>query len=315
VKRSSVLGTGLVLLALSAQITTGQQVTLSLRQPPPNQFALTDLWQLTVIYVSATGAAAPPITVRLVGTVRTVDLRQQGGLIVTATTSTFTLNGGTRIFTSQSINAAAPIQVQWTNQKIRDAVSATGQFPTGQYSACVELFMISGNGTRSLATDCINVSVELTSPPMLISPAAGTSVELKYPIFTWTPPVPISPRTRVQYTLKMVELHGRQTAGAAMQANPAWLEQPTVGGTTIQYPPSARNLKAGQRYAWMIFASTDGIPLGKSEVWEFTYQPAGLAATPIPSPQVKPKQTLDVLEELLRSCRDAGSGSKSVIQK
>jgi hypothetical protein len=315
VNRTSILRVGLVLLALSAQIATGQQVTLSLRQPPPNQFALTDLWQLTVIYVSATGAAAPPITVRLVGTVRTVDLRQQGGLIVTATTSTFTLNGGTRVFTSQSINAAAPVQVQWTNQKIRDAVSATGQFPTGQYSACVEIFIISGNGTRSLATDCINVTVEVTSPPMLVSPATGTSVELKYPIFTWTPPVPVSPRTRVQYTLKMVELHGRQTAGAAMQTNPAWLEQPSVGGTTIQYPPAARELKAGQHYAWMVFASTDGFPLGKSEVWEFTYQPAGLIVAPTPSSGIKPKDRLDVLEELLRSCREASGSSKPVITK
>jgi hypothetical protein len=221
--------------------------------------------------------------------------------------------GGTRVFTSQSINAASPIQVQWTNPKVRDAVSSTGQFPTGQYTACVEIFVISGNGTRSLATDCINVAVELTSPPLLISPAAGTTVELKYPIFTWTPPVPLSPRMRIQYTLRMVELLGRQTAGAAMQVNPSWLEQPTVGGTTIQYPPSARELKAGQRYAWMVIASSDGVPLGKSEVWEFTYQPAGLALTP--PPQVKPKQTLDVLEELLRSCREPGGIAKPVITK
>jgi hypothetical protein len=313
VNRSFTLGVGLALLVLSSQIATGQLVTLNLRQPPPNQFALTDLWQLTIVYSSATGAAAQPITVRLVGTVRTVGLQQLGTLIVTATTSTFTLTGGTRVFTSQSINSVSPIQVQWTNQKVRDAVSTTGQFPTGQYSACVEIFVITGNGTRSLATDCINVTVELTSPPMLISPATGTTVELKYPIFTWTPPVPVSPRTRIQYTLKMVELLGRQTAGAAMQVNPAWLEQPTVGGTTIQYPPSARDLKAGQRYAWMVFASSDGVPLGKSEVWEFTYQPAGLAVTP--PPQVKPKQTLDVLEELLRSCREAGGVAKPVITK
>jgi hypothetical protein len=313
VNRSSILGVGLVLLALSAQIATGQLVTLNLRQPPPNQFALTDLWQLTIVYSSATGAGAPPITVRMVGTVRTVGLQQVGGLIATAATSTFTLTGGTRVFTSQSINAVSPLQVQWTNQKMRDAVSATGQFPTGQYTACVEIFVISGNGTRSLATDCINVTVELMSPPMLISPGAATTVELKYPIFTWTPPVPVSPRTRIQYTLKMVELLGRQTAGAAMQVNPAWLEQPTAGGTTIQYPPSARDLKAGQRYAWMVIASSNGVPLGKSEVWEFTYQPAGLAVTP--PAQVKPKQTLDVLEELLRSCREAGGVSKPVITK
>jgi hypothetical protein len=312
VKRFAVLGLGLLLLF--AQTARGQQVTLSLRQPPPNQLALTDLWQLTVIYVSATGGAAQPITVRLVGTVRSMDRLQGGSIIVTATTSTFSLAGGTRIFTPQSINAAAPIQVQWTNQKVRDAVTSTGQFPTGQYNACVEIFLVSGNGTRSLASDCISATVEVTSPPLLVSPAAGMTVELKYPIFTWTPPVPVSPRTRVQYTLKMVELHGRQTAGAAMQTNPAWLEQPSVGGTTVQYPPSARDLKAGQRYAWMVFASTNGFPLGKSEVWEFTYQPAGALVSPALS-GVKPKEHLDVLEELLRSCRDAAGSVKPVITK
>jgi hypothetical protein len=314
VNRPSVLRAGLVILALCAQIATAQQVTLNLRQPPPNQLALTDLWQLTVLYVSATGGQALPITVRLVGTVRTVDLRQQGGLIVTATTSTFSLAPGPRIFTSQSINAAAPVQVQWTNPKIRDAVSATGRFPTGQYSACVEIFLISGNGTRSLASDCISATVELTSPPMLVSPPSGSPVELKYPIFSWTPPVPVSPRTRVQYTLKMVELHGRQTAGAAMLTNPAWLEQPASVGTTIQYPPSARDLKVGQRYAWMVLASSDGLPLGRSEVWEFTYQPAGLIVAPAAAAAIKAKDRLDVLDELLRSCRDA-AGVKIVTPK
>jgi len=312
VKRIAVLGLGL--LFLLAPTARGQQVTLSLRQPPPNQLTLTDLWQLTVIYISAAGAPSQPITARLVGTVRIMDRLQGGGIVVTATTSTFTLAPGTRIFTPQSINTAAPIQVQWTNQKIRDAVSSTGQFPTGQYSACVEIFLVSGNGQRSLAIDCINATVEVTTPPMLVSPAAATTVELKYPIFTWTPPVPVSPRTRIQYTLKMVEIHARQTAGAAMQTNPAWLEQPTVGGTTIQYPPSARDLKVGQRYAWMVFAATEGFPLGKSEVWEFTYQPAGAIVTVAPA-TVKPKGNLDVLEELLRSCREASGSVKPMLTK
>ena len=303
--RICVLRAGLFVFLLAVLIMPAAaqpQVGLTLRPPPPNQLSLADLWQETVTYFSATGAAAQPITVWMVGVIW--DQSQQRAPIVQAATSPFSLSGGTRVFTAQSINIAAPIQVTWTNQKVRDRLSADGQFPTGQYQVCVTIYMRTVNGgVQTLAQDCISQSVELTSPPLLIAPTAESNVELKYPIFIWTPPVPLPPRTRLQYVVRIVEIHGRQSAGSAMQTNPAWLEQPVSGSTTIQYPPAARELKPGQRYSWMVIASTpDGSPMGKSEVWEFTYQPEKAPVVRVTPGAIQAAGRLDVLEELLRSC-------------
>ena len=307
--RFRVLGAGFLILFSAGFLTPadGQQVTLILRQPAPNQLSIADLWQETITYISSTGAAAPPITVRMVGTI--TDLSQRTGLIVQASTSTFTLSQGTRVMTSQSINVAAPISVVWRNQKVRDALGSNGQFPTGQYQLCVTVIMRGANGEQTLANECITQLVEVTSPPILIAPVSESIVELKYPIFTWTPPVPNISRSRLQYVLKLVEIHGRQTAGSAMQTNPAWLEQPVPGGTTIQYPPAARGLTPGRRYAWMVLASSvDGAPMGSSEVWEFTFQPAKTPSARIATGPIQAVNRIDVLEELLRSCReDAGA--------
>jgi hypothetical protein len=304
VNRLRVLGAVLSLLVAAHIPAAGQQVTLNLRQPPPNQLSIADLWQETVTYFSATGGAAQPITVWMSGTITRIGGLQRAETIVRATTSTFTLAQGTRLFTSQSITVAAPISVVWVNQKMRDALGANGQFPTGEYEVCVELWVRNPNGQQMLARDCVTQSVALTSPPMLIAPLSESSVELVTPLFTWTPPVPVAPRTRVQYLLKIVEIHGRQSAGSAMQTNPAWLEQPVVVSTTVQYPPSARALKAGQRYAWMVLASAESMPLGNSEVWEFTYAPAKVLTPQITPGAIKAVNRLDVLEELLRSCAE-----------
>jgi hypothetical protein len=84
------------------------------------------------------------------------------------------------------------------------------------------------------------------------------------------------------------------------------VELNNVTSTTIQFPPGARGLIAGNIYAWKVSAFMRGALLGESEVWRFKYAPSALTveAPPPVKPAKKKNLTINVLEELLQSCSD-----------
>jgi hypothetical protein len=148
-------------------------------------------------------------------------------------------------------------------------------------------------------------TVESTSQPLLLSPQDAGNVEDVRPIFTWAMPMPSRAGGGVSYSIRIVQLLGRQSPVGAMQANPAWLELSDVKTTTILYPPGARPLIAGAEYAWKVSAFVRGALLGESEVWRFGYSPTALAIEAPPMSSAKKKNlTINVLSELLQGCND-----------
>jgi hypothetical protein len=123
-------------------------------------------------------------------------------------------------------------------------------------------------------------------------------------------------RANVTYSIRIVQLLGKQSPTAAMQANPAWVELNNIATTTIQFPPGARGLIAGNMYAWKVSAFMRGALLGESEVWRFGYSPSALTTeAPLSTRPAKKKNlTINVLEELLQSCNDE-SGIKISTQQ
>ena len=86
--------------------------------------------------------------------------------------------------------------------------------------------------------------------------------------------VPIPQGLQARYTLRVVQILGRQSAYDAILSNPAYFERRDIPTSMFQYPIAARRFEAGKRYAWRISSHAGGFSLGQSEVWEFTYQPA-----------------------------------------
>jgi hypothetical protein len=279
------------------QLSAQSSVTVILRPPPPNQLKVADLWEITLIN---TGRGTLNVSLR--GTVT----EQKDGLIATATSSTFSLPPGTKVFTAKNISQLSPVNTSFKNSKYEDILNAIGSAPSGTYDICIEV-RAAGLDAGILASNCVNShTVESTSQPLLLSPQDAADVEVGRPILSWAMPTPVRAGVSVSYSIRIVQLLGKQSPTAAMQANPAWMELSNVTTTTFQYPPGARPLIAGNLYAWKVSAFMRGALLGESEVWRFGYSPSALAFE-IPErarPGKKKNLTVNVLEELLQSCSD-----------
>lgn len=292
----------LALLSMLAGLLSAQNaVTVILRPPPPNQLKVADLWAITLINSGKTA-----MNVYLYGTVT----EQTDGLVATATSSVFSLSPGTKVFTANNISQLSPVNTNFKNSKYEDILKAIGSAPSGTYDICIEVHA-SGLAAGILASNCVNShTVESTSQPLLLSPSDAVDIEEARPMFTWAMPTPLKARAVVTYSIRIVQLLGKQSPAAAMQANPAWMEVDNVTTTTIQYPPGARAFIPGSAYAWKVSAFMRGALLGQSEVWGFRYLLPTLAAEPGPLVKTGAKKknlTINVLEELLQSCSDEGA--------
>lgn len=254
IRRTSLLLSALFLFStLAAQ----GQVTLILTQPPPNQLRISDLWRVDLI-----NSGRETVKVYLHG----VATEARDGLIVDATSSSFMLPPGRLSVTGPTLE---PIDVNESHPRYRDIVLRTGTVPTGEYEICV--YVLAVENDQELGSDCISISVERLTPPILISPSDESAIEEPLPLFTWTPPVPLTQTTRgVTYTIRIAEILGRQSAYDALQSNPAFYEKSGLPTSTLQFPSAARAFQSEKRYAWRVTAIRDGVEIGESEVWSFT---------------------------------------------
>ncbi|MEO0293575.1 MAG: hypothetical protein ABIN61_05065 [candidate division WOR-3 bacterium] len=235
------------------------QFTLRIHQPPPNQLKIEDLW-----WIDITNSSNTSRNVYLRGEVR--ELRK--GLLFRGSTNEFTIPlGKTRIKATD----IKELRDKWYREEDKDFIVRTGSVPPGDYTACV--YLIDASTNQELTHQCINILVQPSGPPRLISPKTGEPLKNKRPIFTWTRPTPLPPGEKVFYKIKIVEIYEGQTKEEAIRSNPSWYEEERISKTTFQYPIKGRELDPQKRYAWQVQAFyKEGFPLGEnrglSEVWE-----------------------------------------------
>ncbi len=253
----------LLLFATAAQA----QVTVILRQPPPNQLRIADLWQITVV-----NPTDNTYLVYLRGTAR----HDRDGIVVDATSDRFVLApNATKVVNG---NDVSPIKVDSSNKRYQDILMQTGAAPSGRYEICVYVNAVAVNGTAQqpeiIGEDCVSGhEVHQSTPPILVYPYDKSEVTEKLPLFTWLPPAPPKPGQQVRYQLRIVEILGRQSPYDAMASNPAWFKREGIVGNQQQYPLSARSFRDETDYAWQIKAIGDGYTIGESEIWSFRYNP------------------------------------------
>ncbi len=258
-RRSIFLSLPLLLLAAATALHAQGQVMVTLVRPPDNQVRVADLWRVTL-----TNLTQQTYSVYLNGIVtETTD-----GEIVNAESKIFDLPPGTHVLDG---NLLSPIKVNSSREPYKRIVIATGTVPSGEYEVCVYV-KEAGTGLE-LGHDCYSTRVEQVTPSIPVSPGDGDRVEDLYPTFVWTPPVPVPPRLQPHYTIRIVEIIGRQTPYDAMLSNPAFFKQEDIPVSLFSYPSGARYFQPGKRYAWQISASAQGFPLGESEIWSFFYRP------------------------------------------
>lgn len=140
---------------------------------------------------------------------------------------------------------------------VKRSLLVTGILPDGEYLICVQAFDYDTDLPLSMdePAGCLFFMVSLGTPPQLILPACGDTVDQQLPLISWTPAIILQSMPNLRYDLYIVELVGR---GAL---NPAEVMEQSIlyrGGnpfvvenlrqTFYQFLPGDPPLKPGSRY-------------------------------------------------------------------
>jgi hypothetical protein len=225
-----------ILSILYAQLSFAQ-VTVFLQQPPMNRLSAKDLWNCTIQNVSAKS-----VNVTLEGTVTEAN----EGRIVEGNTKTIRLAPNeTKRFNAENIPGGS---YSWKNRRCQESIIRTGSPPSGTYTICI--FAKDERGT-TVGSDCKDQGIQNASPPVLVSPYDGESLASNQQVlFTWmaSSPVPADGK----YSIRIVEIIGKQNPQEAMRKNQAFFESQDVRRQAFKYPQGARAFTKNKKYAWMV---------------------------------------------------------------
>lgn len=226
-----------------------------------------NLWNITVINTSATNYEC-----RIDLTLRD---RASGLEVLTATTGLFQVGAG-----AKQLNAANLLPLQYNY--ISSSVTARNNdfIPVGDYTACYRLIE---NGKNILAEDCESFDVEPLSPPMLISPADSSQLNVEPSQFIWVPPAPMNLFNRLQYEVVVAEILPGQKPEEAIQQNLPFYTEPNIPINNLTYKGMASSFEKDKWYAWQVVAKDENAYAGKSEVWIFKLNTLGRENIPVPN--------------------------------
>jgi hypothetical protein len=244
----------LLLLIFAAVIQNSYaQISIQPILPLAGMVQKNNLWNIAVINTSTdTYDCRVELTLRD---------RNTGLEVITATTGIFTIGAG-----AKQLNMAflQPIQYNYISTSITNRV---GDFiPIGNYTAC---YRLTANGKSIVAEECVSFDVEPLSPPMLITPADSSVLEVAPTQFTWIPPSPLNLFNKVDYEVVITEIIPGQKAQEAIQLNLPFYSDPNVPINNISYKGATTNFEKDKWYAWQVVAKDDRNYAGKSEVFVF----------------------------------------------
>ena len=216
-------------------------------------FTLDDIWRVNLIYAQPQAISAQ---------LEVIVEDAQHGLILTSTSPFFTLSQGSN---RPAFNAAG-VKMQYGKGNKTQVLRRTGRFPYGNYIICYRV--LSANSSTVLAEFCQEELIRPFSPPELINPYNGESINTTLPILSWKPPFPPG-TTPIEYGLRLVEIKERQQIIEALEKNAPILNRLAINGTSLPYPGDAPKLEVGKSYAWQVSAKAGDFDLGVTEIWEF----------------------------------------------
>ncbi len=281
----------LVLMIIAAGITNLQaqnQVEIILKQPPPNQLGVGDMWNLEL-----NNTSGKDIKIYLTGTAT----EEKDGLIIEGKSKPFTIKPGRSTYKYNDFSGA---EVKYNNGKYKEIILRTGNAPEGSYTICVTAF--DESGTEVGRENCIMQQVQQSGSITLISPEDGGEITREQPIiFSWTP----LPGAK-DYTLRIVEIKGDQSPDVAMKTNkPVW-EKSGIATTTIQVPyiaidePGLKIMDKKKKWGWQVISGDV-----ESEINTVIYLPRHIPLISLVSPangqEIDP-DTLPGLEFKWKEC-------------
>lgn len=191
---------------------------------------------------------------------------QRSGKIVELRTPQFDLNPGVVSLPPAIMSRSA---VQFGSNKLAVVARQTNQFPEGEYEYCFRLFEGGKQNTAGLlAEQCFDYSLQPFSALMLVEPYDADRICDRRPMLRWQPLMPAIPG--VMYKLMLTEVKEGQEKTEALHYNLPVINQANIQTPMLLYPPAARQLEEGKKYAWQVVAYRNTVLLASSEVWDFT---------------------------------------------
>ena len=155
------------------------------------------------------------------------------------------------------------------------SVEQSGSLPEGLYVLSATLEPVNTASTLLAVPGRAVFRVRFVPPPVLFTPSDRATVNMPYPVFSWTP-VSVENPAAVEYDFLLVEVRDGQTPVDAIEGNRAYVQATLTGQTTLQYDPRRLPLETGTLYAWQVRARdpAGGVPIteeGYSEIYEFSF--------------------------------------------
>lgn len=240
----------LFVFSLSINLFSQNQVISRLKQPPPNRFGISDLWSIDL-----NNTTRKEIKGYLVGTLS----EDKDGLIIEARSKLFTIKPGNNTYTQKDFPNA---DVNYYNNRYKEILLRTGGAPDGDYTICITVY----NEFDEVIglENCIYHSVRQLSNITLLSPDDNSALSEEPIVFSWVP----LPSAK-EYSIKIVELIGRQSASVAIKENRPFFQKDNIKTPTFQYPASERKFTENKTYAWQVYLK-DNPEQTASEIWTFT---------------------------------------------
>ncbi|MFN3693595.1 MAG: hypothetical protein ACK4UV_01195, partial [Ignavibacterium sp.] len=246
----------LLVALLAANVLAQNQVISRLKQPPPNRFGISDLWSIDL-----NNTTRKEIKGYIIGTLA----EDKDGLIVEARTKLFTIKPGNNTYTQKDFPNA---DVNYYNNRYKEILLRTGGAPDGDYTICITVYNESDEVIG--LENCIYHSIRQLSNITLLSPEDNSALEEENIVFSWVP----LPSAK-EYSLKIVELIGRQSPTEAMRNNRPFFQRDNIRTPSFQYPASERKFSENKIYAWQVYLK-DNPEQTASEVWTFTVSKSNL---------------------------------------
>lgn len=270
----------LLLVFMLFNSNSSAQISVQLQPVLPIQLRITDMWKGTILNNSGTD-----MSVVLKGSVSLSNTT----LVVEGITEQINLKPGVNVIQPGLV----PIRNYRFNPDVQLAgLSSTELFPFGSYIVCLKVFSLSNT---ELGASCMEANIKPLSPPMLLSPWDASEVHTPFPLFVWSPPVPVPVGMQVQYDFRLVELLSGQKPADAIQRNFAIVEQNGIGTNMLQYPVNAVRLEPFKEYVWQVIAKGDNVLIGSTEIWRFVLSKdtVNIWNEVKPNQYYEPKSTLD----------------------
>ena len=246
----------LLLFSLLLMVVGGySQVVMQPIVPQSGLIRVSQLWGMSVTNVSETEKYC---IVEL-----TVRNRVSGTVVLKGRSQSFTLSKGSKMLTESVIGP-----VTYETDGLDAVITSGGLLAAGVYNICLSLQAADLKAFQPIE-HCLDVEVEALTPPQLIEPADTSVLDISYPHFIWTAPMPLTIFSNLNYELVLVEVEAGQSKGDAIQRNlPVW-SMGNLRTNTALYPSSWVSLDTGKVYAWQVTARNGDYYGGKSQIWEF----------------------------------------------